>query len=110
MMELAIAAICVFIGGRTKHEPLWKYGRNKALAIDQWGNAELLGHPDETISSRLGRAYGQERYIWVKLLRISVDFIALHGFNDPDHCRNSIIDLEQQKFRSFDYEIWSWIK
>lgn len=108
--ELFIAALCFLIGKWTKQDTLWKYGRNKALAIDQWGNAELLGHPDETISSRLGRSYGHERYFWVRIFRRLVDYYAWKIFKDFDHCRRSVMVLEQESLKFQNYEIWSWNK
>lgn len=87
---------------------------NLFLAIDQLANTLLLGHPDETISSRLGRTRGKERYIWVKPFRCFVDFlfffdtaVALDG-RKIYHCEKSILPLEQQTFRDLDYELWSW--
>ena len=90
---------------------------NLFLAIDQMLNAILLGHPDETLSSRLGRTRGCERYFWVSPLRVIINTIF---FFDVEylldgrikrHCEKSIMPLEQQNFREFvDYEIWSWNK
>ena len=41
---------------------------NLFLAIDQLINTLLLGHPDETLSSRLGRTKNNERYAsWSRL-------------------------------------------
>ena len=90
---------------------------NLFLAIDQMLNAILLGHPDETLSSRLGRTRGCERYFWVSHLRVIINTIL---FFDVEylldgrikrHCEKSIMPLEQQNFREFvDYEIWSWNK
>ena len=79
---------------------------NILLSLDQLLNTLLLGHPDETLSSRLGRAMGKERYVWVKWLRVFVDTLF---FFDKDHCKNSVMPLEQQNFRTVvDYELWSW--
>ena len=90
---------------------------NLFLAIDQMLNAILLGHPDETLSSRLGRTKGCERYFWVSPFRVIINTIF---FFDVEylldgrikrHCEKSIMPLEQQNFREFvDYEIWSWNK
>ena len=85
---------------------------NYLIAIDQLANTLLLGHPDETISSRLGRSIGKERYFWVKWFRIFVDTLF---FFDRDgkmrHCEKSVMPLEQQNFRELtDYELWSWNK
>jgi hypothetical protein len=89
---------------------------NLFLSIDQMVNTLLLGHPDETLSSRLGRAKDKERYKFVKLLRILVDNIFFFDkISDKDgnvlkrHCEKSIMPLEQQNFREVaDYEIWDW--
>ena len=90
---------------------------NLFLALDQLLNALLLGHPDETLSSRLGRTIGKERYFGVKWLRVLVD--TLFFFDREyrvdgtviEHCEKSIMPLEQENFRTMiDYEIWSWIK
>ncbi len=87
---------------------------NTLLAIDQLANTLLLGHPDETISSRLGRTKVRgHRYFWVKLFRVFVDtmFFFDKGPNGERHCENSIMPLEQENFRNFtDYEIWDWCK
>lgn len=83
---------------------------NLLIAIDQLANTVLLGHPDETLSSRLGRTVDNERYFWVKWLRCAVDWIFWITVRQEDHSLNSIIDLEQQSFRNFDFEIWSWSK
>lgn len=89
---------------------------NYLIAYDQLINTLLLGHCDETLSSRLGRAKDKERYVWVKWLRIAVD--ALFWFDTAvvngkvlKHCEKSVMPLEQQNFRTVaDYEIWSWSK
>lgn len=79
---------------------------NLLLTIDQALNTVLFGHPDETLSSRLGRTIGKERYFWVKPLRLFIDFLFLPI--EKDHCLNSIMPIEQMNFRKFDYELWSW--
>lgn len=86
---------------------------NYFLAIDQLINTLLMGHPDETISSRLGRTIGKERYFWVGWFRRFVDtlFFFDKGPNGEGHCQASVMPLEQQNFRTFtDYELWSWTK
>lgn len=94
---------------------------NLLLCFDQVLNTFLLGHPDETLSSRLGRSIGKERYFWVKWVRLGID--ALFFFDKGKkyvnedtyiiigHCEKSVMPLEQQNFREVvDYEIWSWSK
>ena len=87
---------------------------NLLLAVDQLANTALLGHPDETISSRLGRSIGKERYIWVRWFRLLVDGIFFFDYEMRDgvrigHCEKSVMPLEQQNFRLFTkYEVWAW--
>jgi len=88
---------------------------NLFLTLDQLANTLLLGHPDETLSSRLGRSKGKERYWWVYPCREIIDLIFFFDTETlPDgrimyHCEKSIMPLEQQNFRTMvDYEIWSW--
>ena len=85
-----------------------KFLYNYLLAFDQFTNTLLLGHPDETISSRLGRTKGRERYKWVKYLRMIVNLLFLPI--EKDHCENAVHQYEQLNFEKYDYELWSWIK
>jgi hypothetical protein len=90
---------------------------NLLITIDQVLNTILLGHPDETLSSRLGRSIGKERYFWVSPLRVIIDTIfwfdkkyLLDG-RILGHCEKSVMPLEQQNFRTvIDYEVWRWSK
>jgi len=88
---------------------------NLFLAVDQLLNTILLGHPDETLSSRLGRTIGCERWFWVGWFRWLVDTLWFWDTEIRDgkkikHCEKSIMPLEQMNFRSFNYEILSWCK
>jgi hypothetical protein len=87
-----------------------QYLYNLFLGLDQAINTLLGGHPDETLSSRLGRSIDLERYFWVFPLRKVID--TLFWFDTEDHmghCEKSIMPLEQENFRTVaDYEIWSW--
>lgn len=96
---------------------LLKFIYNILIAVDQDLNTILLGHPDETLSSRLGRSKGKERYIWVVWARLAVN--TLFWFDKDyssdgtilSHCEKSVMPLEQQNFREVaDYELWSWEK
>lgn len=94
-----------------------RYIVNLLLAVDQFCNTLLLGHPDETISSRLGRSIGAERYCWVKPFRQLVDILFFFDYSTDEygrrigHCQKSVMPLEIQNFRTItDYEIWSWTK
>lgn len=65
---------------------LGRYILNVLIAIDQLGNALLLGDPDHTISGRLGRSSraGCKWCRWFCLLLSKLDP------RDGDHCINSI--------------------
>lgn len=110
-IELTISGTIFLIGIIFKMDKVKRYGINKAIALDQWGNTELLGDPDETISSRLGRSIGKERYFWIKWFRIFVDMLFLFDTgidkkgNKIGHCQKSVIPL-----KSINYEIWNWNK
>lgn len=66
---------------------LGQWLRNVLVSIDQMINALLGGDPDETISSRAGKAIAtrsmQQAGIWHVLCRM------LHWI-DPNHCPDSI--------------------
>lgn len=79
---------------------------NPLLGVDQFGNILLLGSPDETISSRTGRAYTSGRAKWfVHPLRAFVDKMANVLAGQQNHCVDSI-----EQDREIAYELWSWIK
>ena len=66
-----------------------KYCWNLFIGIDQLANAILLGDPDETISSRMGKALRSERKCFLcKPLCWALDKI------DPKHCRDAIEEDE----------------
>lgn len=93
---------------------------NFFLALDQLLNTLLMGHPDETLSSRLGRTINKERYFFVRPLRKLIDKIfffdsrpgfSLDGSHVIGHCEMSVMPMEQINIkRNADYEIWSWSK
>jgi hypothetical protein len=56
--------------------------RNLLVATDQWLNALAFGDPDETISSRLGKARGRSQV--AARLCDALDRV------DPGHCDDAI--------------------
>lgn len=79
---------------------------NLLLGIDQFGNILLFGSPDETISSRLGRAFTSGSPKWfVYPFKALVDFMALKVAGQVNHCVSSI-----EAERELNHELWSWIK
>ena len=73
------------------------YLLNILVSIDQLISAVLAGDPDETISSRLGKAvrgdYGKlQSYFWLPFAKL-VDLIFL-PLDGPNHCARSIEEDE----------------
>ena len=66
--------------------------RNVAITFSQVGNAVLLGDPDETISSRCGKADRAEVPAATYLLVPLINFL----FDDYEHCENAIEEEEGQ--------------
>ncbi|MGH6954422.1 MAG: hypothetical protein ACREGL_09585 [Alphaproteobacteria bacterium] len=66
---------------------LRKWVWNALVAIDQLGNALVGGDPDETISSRAGKANASGRR-WARALCWLLDRI------DPGHCADSVDPTE----------------
>ena len=93
-----------------------RYIVNLLLAVDQLVSTVLGGHPDETLSSRLGRSMGHEKHFFVKPLRLLVDYVLFFWDYELDeesgkkirHCEKSVMPLEQSHLRNLNYEIWSW--
>ena len=66
-----------------------RYIWNLLIAVDQFFNAAFGGDPDETISSRLGKAHRNGTCNWFqKRLCDLLDWI------DPNHCIDSIEEDE----------------
>ncbi len=66
---------------------LRKWFWNILIAIDQLGNAIFAGDPQETISSRAGKARNEDKP-WGNVLCPVLDWI------DPNHCATSIDSSE----------------
>lgn len=64
-----------------------KYLWNLVIALDQFGNALAGGYPDETISSRLGKAERRGHFAACVLCKF------LHLF-DRHHCAKNIEEDE----------------
>lgn len=76
-----------------------QYAYNVALACSQLVSAVLGGDPDESISSRTGKASRAGKW-WFKAVQEPViDFLIVKG-----HCQQAIEDEEGQK------QLWDWAK
>lgn len=81
---------------------LSQYVMNIAMGIDQFASTILGGHPDDTISQRLGRAKLSGGSKAVMISAAVVDFWAKVLFGERDHCVNSL------RGKSDAREIWNW--
>lgn len=66
-----------------------RYLLNLAIAVDQGWNAFLGGHPDETISSRVGKAALRGGWFALACERV-IDWLFLNLAGEREHCRASI--------------------
>lgn len=64
---------------------MWAYWLNILISIDQLLNAMLLGHPDETLSSRAYRA-DRDGKVFGRIFRPLIDLIF---FWDHQHCHSA---------------------
>lgn len=105
LFQLMLGVCIYYLGVWFSQEKLKMYGKNLALAVDQNMNVVWLGDPDETISSRCGRAVVSGRPKWyIKyLLRPFVDWAARRFGDGPDHCIRSIEVDELHR-----NEVWEW--
>lgn len=73
------------------------YSRNILIALDQLANALMGGDPDETISSRLEKAYrgdfGRPLHYISIMPRLLVNII-FYIFDGWDHCKQSLEEDE----------------
>jgi hypothetical protein len=66
-----------------------RYLRRIAVSIDQLGNTIAGGHPDETISSRVGRSALRGDPTGLFLEKI-INRLAVWLGDEPNHCRRMI--------------------
>jgi hypothetical protein len=76
----------------------WQYAYNLCVAGSQFTNTVLGGDPDETLSSRLGRADRAGIPVVAYGVAPAVDLLL-----GADHCQESIEDSEARL-----QEVWSW--
>ncbi len=79
-----------------------QYAYNMLFAIDTFASTILGGHPDDTISERLGRAYLANPGTAIKLAKASVDFLAYALVGQKNHCVSSLDGKTGVK------ELWDW--
>lgn len=109
LVELILGATMHGLGLLFKSKKLKAHGLELAMAVDQYMNVVWLGNPDETISSRCGRAIvsGKPKWYIKYLLRPFVDKAAKFFGDGPNHCVNAI---EHDENMDKQYEVWKWHK
>jgi len=65
---------------------------NLLISIDQFFNTLFLGNPDETISSRMGKAIRDGECWGCSVVCKVLDFF------DPNHCKDSIEEDEHAPY------------
>jgi len=68
---------------------LQQYGLNVWEGFDNSASADLGGDPNETISSRLGKARANNSKV-LTFIANKVDLVARELFSDVNHCHKSI--------------------
>lgn len=107
IFQVFVGAFIYLCGKLTKNEKRKQYGYQLALSADQNANAILMGFPDETISSRIGRAvfvHKKPKKFVKYLMHPLVDTLALL-FDDKNHCEKAIEHSEEFHLRE---EVWEW--
>lgn len=89
---LKILAIPCVLFGKDKVK---LYGLNVLVGYDNFASACTGGDPDETISSRLGKARNKGSG-WAYIAK-QVDLVAFEIFGDENHCEKSIEKDEGQQ-------------
>lgn len=109
LAQLILGASMHGLGLLFKSNKLKHHGLDLAIAVDQYMNVVWLGNPDETISSRTGRAIvsGKPKWYIKYLLHPFVDWAARRFGDDPDHCVRAI---EHDENMDQQYEVWKWHK
>lgn len=79
--------------------------KNAALALDRFGNALLLGNPNETISQRLGRAE-LDGSMPVRILAKGICKVLSLISREAAHCQWALDPTRP----SIGREIWPWSK
>lgn len=109
LIQLILGASIHGLGLLFKSNKLKHHGLDLAIAVDQYMNVVWLGYPDETISSRCGRAILSKKPKWyIKyLLHPFVDWAAQRFGDKPNHCVRAV---EKELHMEERFEVWKWHK
>lgn len=78
-----------------------QYLVNLIMALDQFVSTLLGGHPDDTVSQRLGRAHIAGVF-WTEPFRVLLDAVAFVLAGEMNHCLSSLSGKSSAK------EVWNW--
>lgn len=81
---------------------LKQYLYNMLMALDQFFSTVLGGHPDDSISQRLGRAYLAGATPTIFFFKRLVDWLALVLVGEKNHCVSSLDGKSNVR------ELWNW--
>lgn len=91
-----------------RQSPIWWYCFRVWIAFDQFINAAVfLGNEDHTISGHAGRKRKAGSTFWTGLANV-IDWVALHGFDDVNHCDNAI--EEDEAGREYNFGRFGYLK
>lgn len=79
-----------------------QYFLNLTMAVDQFISTVLGGHPDDTVSQRLGRAMTDNPNFVVRTSTATIDWLAFVIAGEEHHCASSLHGKTHAK------EIWNW--
>lgn len=79
-----------------------QYALNMLMAVDQFLSTVLGGHPDDTVSQRLGRAQAIGGNRITRTAAGTVDALAYYVAGEKNHCANSLTGRTSAK------ELWNW--
>ena len=83
-IKISAIGFALFATGKLK-----QYGLNVWEGFDNSASADTGGDPDDTISSRLGKARAKGSLL-LSFIANKVDLVALEIFSDVNHCAKSI--------------------
>ena len=103
---LIVGLITYYTGRLIRLSKTKQYGFNLLVGVDQMANVILQGFPDETISSRTGRAIVTGEAKWyIRVWRHILDKGARLFGDAPEHARRAI---EHERNFHKQPELWRW--
>jgi len=106
LVQVLVGVLFVVFGKLFRSKRCRDYGWGLLIGVDQNANTFWAGFPDETISSRTGRAMHQNKPKWyIKYLLAPFIDGLFKILGDDDHTKDSIEHDEKFNERQ---ELWVW--